>query len=130
MVNIPTTARAAVLVGINKPMEVWDVEIPQELEHGSLLVKMSLSSICGSDVADWTKDIPRNRTRGFPRILGHENVGRIVRFGEGPRKDSVGQPLQEGDRIVYRHPLCGNCVNCTVEQEPTLCLDRKTYSES
>jgi threonine dehydrogenase-like Zn-dependent dehydrogenase len=130
MANIPKTARAAVLVGIEKPLEIREVQIPDKLEHGSILVRMSLTSICGSDIADWSKDIPRNRTRGFPRILGHEMVGRIVRFGDGPRVDSVGTPLQEGDRIVWTHPLCGHCLNCTVEQEPTLCLDRKTYSVS
>jgi threonine dehydrogenase-like Zn-dependent dehydrogenase len=130
MTDVPKTARAAVLVGINQPFEIREVPIPDTLEHGALLVKMSLSSICGSDIADWTKDIPRNRTRGFPRILGHEMVGRIVRFGDGPRVDSVGTPLQEGDRIVWAHPLCGRCLNCTVEQEPTLCLNRKTYSVS
>lgn len=130
MTEIPKTAKAAVLTGVNEPMEVWDVEIPTEMEYGSILLKQDISSICGSDIADLTKDIPRNRLRGFPRILGHENVGRIVKFADGPRVDSVGQPLQEGDRVVYAHPLCGRCLNCTVEQEPTLCLDRKTYSVS
>jgi L-iditol 2-dehydrogenase len=38
-----------------------------------------------------------------PRILGHEMTGRVARLGEGVTQDSVGQPLQEGDRMIWTH---------------------------
>jgi D-arabinose 1-dehydrogenase-like Zn-dependent alcohol dehydrogenase len=130
MSDIPKTAKAAVLVALGKPLEIWDVTIPEELEHGSILVKMSKSTICGSDVHHWLGDVGDNSRLRFPRILGHEMSGRIVRFGAGPRVDSIGTPLKEGDRIIWTHSYCGHCINCTVEQEITTCLNQRTYSMS
>jgi threonine dehydrogenase-like Zn-dependent dehydrogenase len=130
MAGVPKTARAAVLVATNQPLEIHDVQVPDKLEHGSILVKTTSATICGSDVHDWLGDRGDLTRLRFPRILGHEMVGRIVQFGEGEPRDSVGAPLEEGDRIIWTHSYCGRCYNCTIEQEITICLNQKTYSRS
>jgi D-arabinose 1-dehydrogenase-like Zn-dependent alcohol dehydrogenase len=130
MASVPKTARAAVLVALRQPLEIRDVQVPDTLEHGSILVKTAMASVCGSDVHDWIGDGGDPRRFKFPRILGHEMVGRIVQFGDGDRRDSVGTPLEEGDRVIWTHSYCGRCYNCTVEQEITICLNQRTYSRS
>jgi len=60
-------------------------------------------------------------------ILGHEMVGRIVALGSGSDRDSVGQRIRMGDRIVWTHTSCGKCFFCTVAQEPTLCQNARRY---
>ena len=126
MTDIPKTARAASLVAFGEPMPVVDVQIPQELEPGAILVKMTVASICATDVHAW-EGSSSFQADHFPSILGHEMTGRIARLGEGVTHDSVGQLLEVGDRIVWTHGFCGQCLNCTVENERTLCLNRRHW---
>jgi threonine dehydrogenase-like Zn-dependent dehydrogenase len=51
--------------------------------------------------------------RPYPQILGHEMTGTVHALGEGLTRDTAGQPLAIGDRIVFRyfHP-CGKCRAC------------------
>jgi len=59
-------------------------------------------------------------------VLGHEMMGTVVAFA-GPREDSIGQPLAEGDRILWTHVYCGQCHECRVQHTPTLCRRKKQY---
>ena len=128
MAAIPETCKAAAMVGAGKPMELIDVRVPQELEPGGMLVKMSMASICATDVHAWEGSSSFAEDE-FPSILGHEMTGRIAR-SEGRTHDSIGTPLREGDRIVWTHGFCGSCLNCTVEHERTLCLNRRRWHGS
>jgi len=126
MTEIPETAMAATLVGVGQPLELVQVPIPRELEHGSILVRTTTATICGTDVHHWTGEAGADAPR--PRILGHEMVGRVARLGEGVTADSLGQPLAEGDRIVWAHGWCGQCYECVVAHQPTSCTgDVRTY---
>ena len=126
MTTLPDTCKVAALVGINQPMEIMEVPIPKEMEYGSIIVKTTAATICGSDVHYWDGESTTAPTV-FPRILGHEMTGRIARLGPGVTHDSVGQPLNEGDRIIWTHGFCGQCQNCTVENQYTLCTNRRGY---
>ena len=125
MSSIPTHSRAAVLRRFCEPLEIEDVPIPSEIEPGAILVKIETCSICGTDV---------HLSRGalalkvdLPVIIGHEMVGRIVAFGAGARRDTVGAPLALGDRILWTHTACDSCFWCTVAQQPNLCENRRAY---
>ena len=130
-VDVPERCRAAALVRPGEPLEVVEVPIPRTLEPGSILVKMEVASVCATDVhlARGHVDPAAQITR-FPAILGHEQTGRIVRFGDGPRVDSVGQALTIGDRLVWSVGTCGRCFNCTVAGERSMCLDKRRYMYS
>ena len=125
MAEIPATCRTAALVGEGR-IEILEVPVPERLEPGAILVKTSAATICASDVHLWEGDAA-SATAVYPRILGHEMTGRVVRLGEGVQQDSIGAPLREGDRIIWTHGFCGQCLNCVVEHEPTLCLNRRGY---
>lgn len=106
------------------------MEIPTVIERDALLVRMTSATLCGTDVhvAD---SAAGDAGDALPLILGHEMVGRIVAFGDGPRTDSLGRPLTEGDRIVWTHGMCGRCRACVIDREPGLCENRRRYmSES
>jgi D-arabinose 1-dehydrogenase-like Zn-dependent alcohol dehydrogenase len=122
---MPKYSRAAVLREFKAPLQIEEVEIPLEIEPGAILVRVETCSICGTDV---------HLSRGalalkvdLPVIVGHEMVGRIVAFGPGSRRDSIGQDLREGDRITWTHTSCGSCFFCTVAREPTLCENSRKY---
>ncbi len=127
MSTIPKTSRAACVVEFAKPLDIRDLPIPETLEPGAILVRIEVASICGSDVHLWLGEVgARDRLR-LPVVLGHEMMGRVARLGPGVTHDSVGQPLAEGDRIVWTHASCGACYMCTVAHQPTLCRNRRMY---
>jgi threonine dehydrogenase-like Zn-dependent dehydrogenase len=114
-----TTAKAAVFFGPGKPFEIRAVPIP-EVEPDGVLVRVSLANICGSDLHFWRGDAPlRYPDDGW--IFGHEMTGRVARLGARVKTDSLGQPLQEGDRIAYTYFYpCRRCHAC-LNNEPAAC---------
>ncbi|MGW2354711.1 alcohol dehydrogenase catalytic domain-containing protein [Actinacidiphila glaucinigra] len=124
--EIPATSRAAALTATGEALRVLDVEIPAVIERDALLVRMTAATLCGTDVH--VADGSAGDVGGaLPLILGHEMVGRIAAFGDGPRTDSLGQPLAEGDRVVWTHGMCGRCRACVIDGEPSLCENRRRY---
>ncbi len=113
------TGKAAVFTKPGVPMEIKDLPIP-EVEPGAMLIKVSLANICGSDVHIWEGTFPWG-AGDQPRVIGHEMVGRVHKLGPGVSTDSMGQPLQEGDRVVYCYfKPCGQCYVC-LHGSPAAC---------
>ncbi len=127
--SLPKTARAAVVAAYGQPIEIRDIPVPceNELEPGSLLVRVDVASICGSDVHQWDGMAQALAPAELPIILGHEMMGTVVAFGPGSREDSIGQPLREGDRLLWTHVYCGQCHECRVLNMPTMCRRKKQY---
>ncbi len=102
-------ALAAVFSGHGQPFRLEEFPIPAP-GHGEILVEITCSTICGSDLHTWHG----RRQEPVPCVLGHEIVGRIAAFGPGsPRTDLRGEPLAEGDRITWTLAAsCGACFFC------------------
>lgn len=103
----------AVFHGIRKPFTFLTFPIPDP-PPGAVVLKMRLANICGSDLHYWRGDADLVG-RGFemPYALGHEGVGEVFRLGAGVTTDSGGQPVREGDRVVFRYfDPCGRCPVC------------------
>ena len=57
--------------------------------------------------------------------MGHEMAGTVLALGKGVETDSTGQPLHEGDRIIYNYFFpCGRCVAC-LRAAPECCPNKK-----
>lgn len=124
-IDLPDTARAAVVRQFGQPIGVEAVPIVRRLEPRAILVKIEVCSVCGTDVHLWQGNLSLDIE--LPIIIGHEMVGRIVALGEDAGHDTMGQPLTVGDRIVYTHTACGSCFHCVVDRRPTLCVNRRAY---
>lgn len=120
------TSRAAVITEHNKPLTIQDVPIP-ELEPGALLVKITCSTLCGTDVHRWHGPLGGSDT--LPIITGHEPCG-IVQDINGKRTDILGQPVKPGDRIVWSYVACGSCYYCSVALQPCICPDRASWGHN
>src|SRR5512145_1322836 len=117
-----STARAAVLVEYNKPLELRTYPVPPQPGAGEAVVRVEMAGICGTDVHLWLGQLPIP----IPVILGHETVGRIEALGPGLEKDWRGRPLSVGDRIAWASSIvCGECYYCRVKRQPTRCVARK-----
>ncbi len=83
------------------------VDDPKIINPRDAIVRVSLSSICGSDIHLYDGVIP---TMEKGDILGHEFMGEIVEVG-----DEVDN-LERGDRVVVPFPIaCGNCHYCHID---------------
>lgn len=89
--------------------EVREYEVPKP-EPGAVVLKMSRSSVCGSDLTAWVGMHPRS-IWDYP--LGHEGIGEIYELGEGVTHDRAGQPVKVGDRVAFPYFLtCMKCKYC------------------
>jgi threonine dehydrogenase-like Zn-dependent dehydrogenase len=95
--------------------ELREFPLP-EPAPGSVLVKMEMSGICGTDKHTYQGFITQygERKIEFPLIQGHENVGTIAAIGgDGKYADFEGIPLKAGDRVVVgANVSCGHCYYC------------------
>jgi S-(hydroxymethyl)glutathione dehydrogenase / alcohol dehydrogenase len=78
---IPKTMKAAILVELRKPLVIDEIELPQILEVGQLLVKIHFSGICGSQLGEI--DGAKGEDKFLPHLLGHEASGTVVEIGPG-----------------------------------------------
>lgn len=113
---LPTTARIAVQ---SAPLAITTAEVPvPALAPDQALVRVDGCGICGTDVAQYTRD-PFGL---LPAHLGHEGTGTIVALGPLLTHDWTGQPLAVGDQVVTGPSFCGTCHACVATPEsPELC---------
>lgn len=94
---MPTrTARAAIYDAPNTPFVVREYPL-REVRPDEVLVRISMSTICRSDIHSWEG----RRPNPCPGILGHEIIGIIEQLGAGVTRDMRGDPLAVGDRITW-----------------------------
>jgi len=119
-------ALAAIFSGHGEPFRLEEFPVPLP-GRGEVLVDVSCSTICGSDLHTWHG----RRQEPVPCVLGHEIVGRIVAFGPGaPRVDLRGERLAEGDRVTWTLAAsCGECFFC-VRGLPQKCEHLFKYGHS
>ncbi len=97
-----------------KDIRVETVPDPAILNHGDVIVKVTLTAICGSDLHLYDGYIP---TMKKGDILGHEFMGEVVEIGKSVTK------LKKGDRVVVPFTICcGQCFFCR-KQLWSLCDD-------
>ena len=85
-----------------------------EAGPGDVVVAVTMAGLCGTDYRIWSGDRPV----AYPRVMGHEFIGRVVSVGSGVSRVAV------GDRVaVEPNYSCGSCPLCR-EGNRNLCLSR------
>lgn len=88
-----------------------NVEDPKISDDEDVILKVTSTAICGSDLHIYDGFIPQLRDQ----VLGHEFMGIVEEAGKGVAK------LKKGDRVVIPFPIaCGHCFYCT-HQSPVNC---------
>jgi threonine dehydrogenase-like Zn-dependent dehydrogenase len=83
---------------------VEQVPDPTILNRQDVIVKITSSAICGSDLHLYNGYVPSMESGD---ILGHEFMGEVVEVAPGVQK------LKKGDRVVVPFPIaCGRCFAC------------------
>ena len=79
----PSTTKAAILTELKAPLVVAEVELPESLAAGQVLVKVNYSGICGSQLGEING--VKGEDRFLPHLLGHEGSGTVIEVGAGVR---------------------------------------------
>ena len=94
-----------------KDVRVDTVEDPRIEEARDVVLKVTSTAICGSDLHIYNGLFPQVK----PLVLGHEFMGIVEEVGSGVRN------LKKGDRVVVPFPIsCGSCHFCNMSL-PTHC---------
>ena len=105
------TGKAAVFLGPGKGYEIREFDVPDP-EPDAIVIKISMSGVCGSDLHIWRGDSPVFQAMAG-QVVGHEMTGRVAKLGGNISTDSLGQPLKEGDRVCYAYFYpCHRCYQC------------------
>ncbi len=83
--------KAAVLVELNKPLVLADLELPP-LDVGQVLVKVHRSGICGAQLGEISGI--KGADKFLPHLLGHEGGGVVQEIGPGVTH------VKPGDHVV------------------------------
>ncbi|MBE9463517.1 zinc-dependent alcohol dehydrogenase [Dyadobacter subterraneus] len=100
--------RAAVF---HKPgdISVDNVPDPEILDPRDIILKVTSTAICGSDLHIMSGSVPQKEDM----VLGHEFMGIVEEVG------SAITNLKKGDRVVVPFPIsCGQCFFCKHEASP------------
>jgi threonine dehydrogenase-like Zn-dependent dehydrogenase len=94
--------KAAVIHGPKK-VTYDTVDDPKLQTDRDIILKVTATAICGSDLHIYTGGFPQPR----PMVLGHEFMGIVEEVGKGVKN------LKSGDRVVVPFPIaCGACFFC------------------
>ena len=85
-----------------------------EVRGDEVLVRVTVAGLCGTDYRIWSGDRPV----AYPRVMGHEFVGRVETIGAGVTRVAPG-----GHVAVEPNYSCGTCPLCW-EGNKNLCLAR------
>jgi S-(hydroxymethyl)glutathione dehydrogenase/alcohol dehydrogenase len=91
MLTIKSTF-AAVLVESSKPLIVEEIQLPEELFAGQVLVEVITSGICGAQINEI--EAIKGPDKFLPHLLGHEGYARVLEIG--PAVTTVAP----GDQVV------------------------------
>lgn len=108
---------------------VETVPDPEILNPRDVIIKVTSTAICGSDLHIYDGYIP---TMEKGDILGHEFMGEVVAVGKGAMR------LKEGDRVVIPFTIaCGTCFFCQKSfwslcdnSNPNAAMAEKVYGHS
>ena len=108
--------KAAILEKSKKPLVLAEIDLPNSLEYGQVLVKVFYSGICGAQINEI--DAVKGKDNFLPHLLGHEASGKVLKTGPGvttvKEEDHVVLHWRPGSGIQSPTPKYlweGDCVN-------------------
>ena len=84
--------KAAILTENNQPLIIDQIDLPDKLEFGQVLVDIHYSGICGAQINEI--DAVKGKDKFLPHLLGHEGSGVVNDIGPGVKN------IKQGDHVV------------------------------
>ncbi|MET1177166.1 zinc-dependent alcohol dehydrogenase [Peribacillus simplex] len=91
-----------------KEIQVKQVEDPKLQQKDDIIVRVTSTAICGSDLHIYQGALPTHKDY----VIGHEPMGIVEEVGSGVTK------VKKGDRVVLPFNIsCGHCYYCEHDME-------------
>jgi S-(hydroxymethyl)glutathione dehydrogenase/alcohol dehydrogenase len=103
--------KAAILLKQREDLLITEIELPESLAPGQVLVRVHYSGVCGSQIGE-IKGV-KGPDNYLPHLLGHEGAGEVVQTGLAVTT------VKEGDHVVL-HWKEGSGINAAT---PTYTMD-------
>jgi len=87
-----TKTKAAILVESHQPLVIDEIELPDSLHFGQVLVKVHYSGICASQINEI--EATKGPDPYLPHLLGHEGSATVLEVGAGVKT------VQPGNHVV------------------------------
>lgn len=84
--------RSAIINEVNSPLTIEELTLPEELTFGQVLVKISISGLCGAQLQEIAGE--KNNSKFMPHLTGHEGSGIVQSVGPGVSK------VKPGDKVI------------------------------
>ncbi len=84
--------KAAILVESHKPLKIAEINLPEKLDFGQVLVKIHYSGICGAQINEI--EAAKGPDKFLPHLLGHEGSATVLETGSGVKT------VKPGDKVV------------------------------
>ncbi|KAH3680509.1 hypothetical protein WICMUC_000297 [Wickerhamomyces mucosus] len=98
---------ALIYNGIPGQKLVTKIPIPEIIEETDVIVKLSSTTICGSDLHIIKGDLSEMNNSNNTRVLGHEGIGYIQKIG------NLIENFEIGDKVLISCiTSCGKCIYC------------------
>lgn len=121
--------KAWAVVAAGQPLQEIELPTPQPVDK-QVLLEVTHAGVCHSDLHIWEGEYDlgsrgkmklTDRGVTLPLAMGHEIVGRVVKWGP----DAEGQGLAVGQRkLVFPWVGCGSCARCRAEED-NMCAQGK-----
>jgi L-gulonate 5-dehydrogenase len=87
-------------IRVNSPLdlEICELPMPEQLGDEEVLIQVKAAGICGTDVHIYHGTRPTNE---YPKVLGHEFSGEVVRVGSKVSEFRVGDHVAV-DLVIKR----------------------------
>jgi threonine 3-dehydrogenase len=96
------------IVKLKPEKGIWMADVPMpKVGHNDVLIKISKSAICGTDLHIYKWDEWAQNTIKTPLVIGHEYMGTVVERGSEVSRVFIGERV-----TVEGHISCGFCRNC------------------
>jgi propanol-preferring alcohol dehydrogenase len=105
MVDLPEVMKAAISTRPGASLVIAEVPVPQ-VGREQVLVKLESCGICHSDLHLREETLPDS---AYPRIFGHEGIGRVVAVGKGTR---TAPALGTRVGLPWLYETCLDCSSC------------------
>jgi L-iditol 2-dehydrogenase len=105
--------KAAFLTGIRQ-LEIRETSPPEIGDPHSVLLRIAVVGVCGSDVHYYTAGRIGTLVVEYPEWTGHECAGTVVAVGDQVKKLTIGQRVAVDPLIP-----CGRCDQCLSGREHT-----------
>ncbi|OAA55133.1 Alcohol dehydrogenase superfamily, zinc-type [Cordyceps fumosorosea ARSEF 2679] len=105
----PYTIKCSGIVAYGEQDWAWEELLTREPKEDEFLVEMIATGICHTDIAGYGGI--------YPRVLGHEGAGRVVRLGSEDQR----QKFAEGDLVILSAAACLVCAYCKTGH-PAYCV--------